>query len=106
LTETPNEQLQVPKSTQKEDSPGKLPTKPPEKEQLPVKHLIKAMMAEIREQMANGIRGKIFCLEAMFPIRDEDIHPLMVYKSTSDPDTMYLHKAMKEPDKKEFVKAM
>ena len=30
----------------------------------------------------------------------------MAYKATSDPDTMYLHQAMQEPDKKEFVEAM
>ena len=32
--------------------------------------------------------------------------PIMAYKATSDPDTMYLHQAMKEPDRKEFVTAM
>ena len=30
----------------------------------------------------------------------------MAYKATSDPDTMYLHEAMKQPDKAEFLKAM
>jgi hypothetical protein len=30
----------------------------------------------------------------------------MVSKATSDPDTMYLHEAMKEPDKSEFLEAM
>ena len=30
----------------------------------------------------------------------------MVYKATSDPDTMYLHEAMKQPDKVQFLQAM
>ena len=30
----------------------------------------------------------------------------MAYKATSDPDTLYLHQAMKEPDKHNFIKAM
>ncbi len=42
----------------------------------------------------------------MFPCKGEDEHPLMAFKATSDPDTMYLHDAMKEPDKKEFLVAM
>jgi hypothetical protein len=82
------------------------PTKPPEKEQEPVESLIKAMMTEIKAQMAHNIEGKIFCLEAMFPYRAEETHPLMAFKATSDPDAMYLHEAIKEPDKKEFVEAM
>ena len=31
---------------------------------------------------------------------------IMAYKATSDPDTMYLHQAMKEPDKDRFLQAM
>jgi hypothetical protein len=30
----------------------------------------------------------------------------VAYKATSDPDTMYLHEAMKEPDADKFVKEM
>ena len=32
-------------------------------------------------------------------------HPIS-FKSTSDPDTMYYHEAMRAPDRKEFIKAM
>ena len=34
------------------------------------------------------------------------MHPLMAYKATSDPDYMYLHQAMKEPDLSNFLTAM
>ena len=30
----------------------------------------------------------------------------MAFAASADPDTMYLHQSMKEPDKQEFVKAM
>ena len=33
------------------------------------------------------------------------MHPL-AFKASTDPDTMYMHEAMREPDKAEFVKAM
>ena len=47
-------------------------------------------------------------MQAMYPggTEQDGIHPLLAYKSTSDPDTMYLHEAMKQPDKVEFLKAM
>ena len=34
------------------------------------------------------------------------LNPLMAYKATSDPDSMYLHEAMQQEDKSEFLKAM
>ena len=47
------------------------------------------------------VQGEIFCYQAMFP---EDfsynndnlshLNPLMAYKATSYPDSMYLHEAM------------
>ncbi len=58
------------------------------------------MMSEIREQTANDIlEGEIFCLEAIFPHWEEDIHPLIAFKATANPDTLYMHEAMREPDK-------
>jgi hypothetical protein len=36
----------------------------------------------------------------------DERHPLMTFKATADPDTMYLHEAMRQPDKAEFLKAM
>ena len=46
-------------------------------------------------------------MEAMFPtINDEDREPLAAYKAVADPDVMYLHQAMKEKDKEDFIEAM
>jgi len=43
--------------------------------------------------------GELFCLEALFP-------DALAYAASKDPDTMYLHQAMKEPDKNKFLTAM
>ena len=34
------------------------------------------------------------------------LNPLMAYKSTSDPDYMYIHEAMQQEDKIEFLKSI
>jgi hypothetical protein len=31
---------------------------------------------------------------------------LLAYKAKADPDTMYLHEALKEPDREKFIEAM
>ena len=78
----------------------------------PVQRLINAMIAEIKrdtqEDNVDQVQGEIFCHSAMYPKDDTALehHPLLAYKATSDPDTMYLHQAMKEPDKEQFLIAM
>ena len=43
----------------------------------------------------------------MYPHTDTMVEEnILAYKATSDPDTMYLHQAMKQPDRKHFLKAM
>ena len=34
------------------------------------------------------------------------VHPLLAYAASADPDTMYYHEAMQQPDRKQFVQAM
>ncbi len=43
--------------------------------------------------------GELFCLEALFM-------DALAYAASRDPDTMYLHQAMKEPDKDKFLATM
>jgi hypothetical protein len=63
------------------------------------------MAAEVKD--ASGeIEGEMFCLVAMHPVRDEDENPLLACKASADCDTVHVHEAMKEPDRKEFIKAM
>jgi hypothetical protein len=33
-------------------------------------------------------------------------HPMFAYAASVDPDTMFYHEAMREPDSAEFIKAM
>ena len=33
-------------------------------------------------------------------------HPMLAFAASADPDTMYYHEAMREPDRAEFIKAM
>jgi hypothetical protein len=71
----------------------------------PIKRYIEVMMAEIINQ---EIEGEIFSFQAMFTQDDEFIRNdgLLAYKAKADPDTMYLHQAMKEPDREKFIQAM
>ena len=65
------------------------------------------MKAEIAEQT---IPGELFSLASMFPIDDtmDQLHSAFYcYKAAdSDPDTMYHHQAMQQPDREQFRKAM
>ena len=73
----------------------------------PATRLIEAMTIEIVEATKDkGVEGEIFCLQAMFPDEQETPERILAMKATADPDTMYLHEAMREPDWSEFLKAM
>ena len=66
------------------------------------------MMSEIAHHTSDNVPGEIFCLSSIYPQGTIPDLPddILAYKATSDPDTMYLHQAMKEPDRKQFLKAM
>ena len=64
--------------------------------------VINQMMDEHKARTKNEMQGEIFCYAALYPTDTEgkqdvlpSMHPLMAYKSTSDPGYMYLHQAMK-----------
>ena len=53
------------------------------------------------------VKGEVFYLSAIYPREDNlEGNPLQALKAMSNPDTMYLHEAMKETDWKEFITAM
>ena len=57
------------------------------------------------------IPGEIFCYQAMFPregtkAAEQERDPITAFKASTNPDTMYMHQAMKQPDRKEFQVAM
>ena len=74
----------------------------------PAENIINIMKAELSNATANDIDGELFCFQAMFPnyAGEPEQDPLTVFKATSDPNTMYMHEAMKEKDAKVFRKAM
>jgi transposase InsO family protein len=104
----PNPLLQLPSARKTETAPlTKAPIdKSSRPKSQPVERLIKAMLAETSRQTANNIEGEIFCLQAMYPITELEKDPLLAYKASSDPDTMYMHQAVKEPDRDNFIEAM
>ena len=57
-------------------------------------------------------QGELFCLSAMFPFPTEPFEddPLQAYTyamaASSDPDTMYYHEAMRQPDADKFKTCM
>jgi hypothetical protein len=72
----------------------------------PVQRLIMVMKAEKSQGTKNDVGGDIFCLESLHPDCQGANEPLQAFKATSDPDTMYPHDAMKEPDAPQFMEAM
>jgi hypothetical protein len=59
--------------------------------------------AEIGTLTLSDTEGEKFCYQAMFPDNQCKYNdPLLMYKAVSDPDSMYYHKAMKEPDRAQF----
>ena len=64
----------------------------------PVKRLIEAMTEEMSASTSHDVEGEIFCLSAMFPkgeSTDLEYNPIMAFKANADPDTMYMHEALK-----------
>ena len=64
--------------------------------------IIMAMKAEVEEATKGDIPGEILCLETMCPDYENELanmnYDFLAMKAISDPDTMYMHEAMKEPD--------
>jgi hypothetical protein len=74
--------------------------------QRPVQRLIESMQAELQIQ---DIAGELFSYTAMFPSKVDELcinQTLFAYAANNDPDVMYLHEAMQQPDRKQFIAAM
>ena len=73
----------------------------------PPQRLIEVMKAEIAEQT---IPGELFSLATMFPLDDTMDQPHSAFycskAADSDPDTMYHHQTMQQPECEQFRKAM
>jgi hypothetical protein len=73
----------------------------------PVDRLIEAMLSEATTNDDDGI-GEIFAYSSMFPDREEAgvIDDIIAMKAKTDPDTLYLHEARRQPDWDGFSDAM
>lgn len=96
-----------PTAPQPSSSPPALPERRSKRQRTAPNRLITSCVAEMTTS-SNGVPNEIFAFENLFPnpsslaFQDE----LHAYKSTADPDTLYYHEAMREPDKKQFQVAM
>jgi len=57
------------------------------------------MTAKLAHASPDCCERELFCIEVLFP-------DAVAFAATKDPDTMYLHQAMKDPDKDKFIAAM
>ena len=72
--------------------------------------LVDAMCIEILEMTTDAegaeiqtegapVPGELFAYSSLFPIDDDiDEDPILTYAASADPDTLYYHEAMREPD--------
>ena len=65
-----------------------------------------ALSAEIVATTQNGITGEVLAYLASASQYDELHSPLLALKASTDPDTMYHHEAMRQPDAPKFIEAM
>ena len=79
--------------------------------------LVDAMCIEIMEMTTDAegaeiqtegapVPGELFAYSSLFPIDDDiDEDPILAYAASADPDTLYYHEAMREPDADRFREA-
>jgi hypothetical protein len=67
---------------------------------------IKAMITQALGTTGNQVEWELLCNKAMFSDAETERDVLYTFKTTADPDTMYLHQAVKAPDKEQFNEAM
>ena len=63
-----------------------------------MKRLIETMTAEMSALTSHDVEGEIFCLSAMFSKGESpnlEDNPLLAFKANADPETMYMHEALK-----------
>ena len=71
-----------------------------------VARAVSALLALSTQTKSNEVLGELLHDYALNYEPQAPLHPLHAFKATSDPDTMYHHQAMRQPDSAEFCKAM
>jgi hypothetical protein len=74
-----------------------------------LKRLIEVMAVQVLAATSHDVPGEIFCCSTLCQVENTNVwdqDPLYAFKTHSDPDTMYMHQAMRQPYKDNFVTAM
>ena len=101
-----SDQVENPTSSQ-EQIPEGVSLRRSQRRRKPRQRLIEAFATEVEEARGpNGVAYEVLAGPIDDDVDMDTMSPLIAMKATSDPDTMYLHEAMRQPDKKEFIKAM
>ena len=72
---------------------------------VPAQKLI-SLQASLMNNTPSQVPGEIFCMEAIESCDTNEYDNPMICKATTDPDTMYMHEAMREHDRNKFIDAM
>ena len=67
--------------------------------------MLEAFAAESESNERHDVPYEIFAMPNVESEMESE-NPLCAFKAKTDPDTMYLHEALKQPDRKEFIQAM
>ena len=71
-------------------------------------HELLSLQATIMSKQECDVPGEIFCMQLLTTDASqiyEFLNPIAL-KASTDPDTMYMHHAMRQPNRKEFIQAM
>ena len=75
------------------------------KQQQVQQRLIDVFIAEMETTGPYDVPFEVMAVPNIETTEDSE-EPLFAFKAKSDPDTMYLHQALRQPDRKEFIKVM
>ena len=105
--ETQKIQSKTISATSRESTPSEqIPVRRSTRERMKPERFVAMMRAEHEDRTRNRqVPGELFCLEAMFPNDLIDPGQITAYAASSDPDTMYWHEAMRQPDAEKFREA-
>jgi hypothetical protein len=67
---------------------------------------VDSFTATVMETSQTIVAYEVICDIHDDAFADNNVHPLIAYAASADPDTMYLHEAMQQLDREQFLKAM
>jgi Reverse transcriptase (RNA-dependent DNA polymerase) len=99
LPDSEGEEVQEPQALRRSPRLNKIPDKTSK-----VQEVWYAMEAKFEDKIPYHVAYET--IKEWVDIDDGEQHPMLAYAASADPDTLYYHEAMREPDRPEFIKAM